>query len=339
MQEQQYIQEDEIDLRELFKTLWDRKKFIIIFTSLVTILAIIYALMAPKVYEARAIFKIGEYKEMSKSGDAENQNINFSISTNMVDTTSELTKELEVLFIELLKNEKDREAKIDNISVIKGQKNIFEVVSLGSSNETAVNELKKILEHAQSKHQKVLDDVKSRRESKIDQLESKLMILKTKTLPTLKDKINRYNSNIQIYEQNFKEVQSNLKKIKAKNPTLATIQINEQKYLADMLITLRDSLEEYEAKKDQLEFIETAQIEEELNILKSLMESHNYKNTDIIGKVMTNDYPVKPKKKLIVVVAFVTGFILSIFLVFFMEFIRGFRQEQESDMKNDKENT
>lgn len=37
---------------------------------------------------------------------------------------------------------------------------------------------------------------------------------------------------------------------------------------------------------------------------------------------MTNDFPAKPKKSLIVAVAFVTGFILSIFLVFLINFIR-----------------
>lgn len=32
MQENRYIQEDEIDLRELFKIIWDKKFFIILFT-------------------------------------------------------------------------------------------------------------------------------------------------------------------------------------------------------------------------------------------------------------------------------------------------------------------
>jgi len=42
-----------------------------------------------------------------------------------------------------------------------------------------------------------------------------------------------------------------------------------------------------------------------------------------IGDISISDTPVNtPKKKLIVVVAFVTGFILSIFLVFFLAFIR-----------------
>ena len=44
MHEQQRYAEDEIDLRELWKTLMESKKFIFLFTSLVTILAVIYAL-------------------------------------------------------------------------------------------------------------------------------------------------------------------------------------------------------------------------------------------------------------------------------------------------------
>ncbi|WP_369122186.1 hypothetical protein [Arcobacter suis] len=35
----------------------------------------------------------------------------------------------------------------------------------------------------------------------------------------------------------------------------------------------------------------------------------------------------KPKKTLIVVISFISGFILSIFLVFFMQFINSIRKE------------
>ena len=41
--QQRYIEEDEIDLRELFLTLWEKKVFILLFTIIVTILASIYA--------------------------------------------------------------------------------------------------------------------------------------------------------------------------------------------------------------------------------------------------------------------------------------------------------
>ncbi|WP_024787503.1 GNVR domain-containing protein [Lebetimonas sp. JH369] len=46
-----------------------------------------------------------------------------------------------------------------------------------------------------------------------------------------------------------------------------------------------------------------------------------------IGKPLMFDHPIKPKKKLIIILAFITGFILSIFLAFFIEFIKGFKEE------------
>ncbi|MGB5793143.1 GNVR domain-containing protein, partial [Poseidonibacter sp.] len=67
-----------------------------------------------------------------------------------------------------------------------------------------------------------------------------------------------------------------------------------------------------------------------LNQLSLSISSYNITPTKMLGKIMTNDYPVKPKKKLIVVVALVTGFILSIFIVFFMQFIAGFKEEKSN---------
>ena len=54
--EQNYYQEDEIDLKKLIKTLADRKKFIFKFTSAVTILAILYALLVTPTYKTSISF-------------------------------------------------------------------------------------------------------------------------------------------------------------------------------------------------------------------------------------------------------------------------------------------
>lgn len=52
-------------------------------------------------------------------------------------------------------------------------------------------------------------------------------------------------------------------------------------------------------------------------------------DTKQIGEIKISKEPInKPKKALIVTVAFVTGFILSIFLVFFMQFINSFKEEK-----------
>ena len=54
--------------------------------------------------------------------------------------------------------------------------------------------------------------------------------------------------------------------------------------------------------------------------------------TKKIGEITISNHPInKPKKKLIVAVAFVTGFILSIFLVFFIDFIKSISRSDNRD--------
>ncbi|PUE67663.1 GNVR domain-containing protein [Arcobacter lacus] len=59
-----------------------------------------------------------------------------------------------------------------------------------------------------------------------------------------------------------------------------------------------------------------------LMIEKLKLTNDSVRNSEVVGDYIVNDYPVKPKKSLILAVSFVTGFILSIFLVFILNFIR-----------------
>ncbi len=52
---QKIIEEDEIDLKELFLVLWNHKLKIILFTSLVSIGSIFYSLSLPNIYKSQAI--------------------------------------------------------------------------------------------------------------------------------------------------------------------------------------------------------------------------------------------------------------------------------------------
>ena len=53
------------------------------------------------------------------------------------------------------------------------------------------------------------------------------------------------------------------------------------------------------------------------------------KISQIVGEIMTNDFPTKPKKILIVAVAFVTGFIIiNIFSLFYLILLNKMQTEQ-----------
>ena len=62
VQENKILNEDEIDLRELFKTIWDKRVFIIIFTFIITLISFIYVLLKnpTPVYEGILSVQIGE---------------------------------------------------------------------------------------------------------------------------------------------------------------------------------------------------------------------------------------------------------------------------------------
>jgi len=58
-------------------------------------------------------------------------------------------------------------------------------------------------------------------------------------------------------------------------------------------------------------------------------ENAKIRSSKLVGEITVSDKAVKPKKTLVVVVAFITGLILSIFLAFFMEFIQGAKREEQ----------
>lgn len=62
MQNQKYLQEDEIDLKELFKTLWKYKIFVLIFTFVITFIALIYVLLKNPIpiYQGKMYLEIGQ---------------------------------------------------------------------------------------------------------------------------------------------------------------------------------------------------------------------------------------------------------------------------------------
>ena len=307
-----YIEEDEIDLRELWKTIVKRKNFIFIFTSIVTIGAIIWAITRTPIYEARALIEIGNYKMHN------NNNNNNKI---ILDDSAQLSKKLNILFIDMLKNEKDKEATISSIKVPKGLKEFIEIKSLSSSNKFATKEIKEVVNYIKSQHKNILDEVKQRREIEIKNIDAKIVNIKNKAIPLLENKIKLQEKTLLNFKNQINLISNNLKKIESSDPSLTALMLMEKRDLTTLIISLNTQLMDMRDKKESLATTTINNLNEDKLLSSSLILSHNYKNTQIVGEIITNDYPIKPKKKLIVTVAFVTGLILSIFLVFFLEFV------------------
>ena len=159
------IQEDEIDLRELFLTLWKNKVFIAVITAIITILAGIYAYTKTPIYEAKALIEIGEYKLNNTSKAS-------------IDNANTLEKKLTTLFIDMEENTKERISKVTTIKGVKGLNSFLEVRTEGISNDEAIKEIKKVLDFVKNEHSKILDDVKKQKDLELTNIDLQISDVK-----------------------------------------------------------------------------------------------------------------------------------------------------------------
>lgn len=314
MQEQKYIQEDEIDLREIFKSIFERKYFISIFTLIITILAIIYVSIKTPIYEAKAVIEIGSYKTESDE-------------VRVVDNLNEFSKKLSTIFIDLRKDDIEKESEITNISISKGMKNYIEISSQAISNDLALKEIEAVLSFTKDEHGKFLNDIKEKNKIQISNIDNSVKNLQEQIV-NIDRKIELYEKNVINLEEQMKFVLESLKNINSLDPSIAALKLMEKRDISNDIISNKSQLFDLMIKKESISNLEINKLIERKKILESLTLDYNIKNSDIVGKIQINDYPVKPKKTLVVVVSFVTGFILSIFIIFFMQFIQGLKKEE-----------
>ncbi|CAC9602746.1 hypothetical protein [uncultured Gammaproteobacteria bacterium] len=316
--EQNYYQEDEFDLKELFKTLWDKKNFIISVTAVITILAGVHAFNKTPIYEATAMVEIGNYKLYNHSNNSNNK--------VLLDSANELVKKLNILYIDMLKNIKDREGSITSITTVKRVNTFIEIKAEAISNEIASQEIFKAISYIKEKHQKILNDVKNRRELEIKNINTEIYFIKNKEIKLLSEQINTQQENLDDYKLQLNTIAKNIKDIENTNPALTALKLMEKRDFSSFILELNLQLMDMHSEKAELETTAINQLLENKQLIELLMLPHNYKNSEVIGRVLTNDYPAKPKKRLIVTIAFIAGFILSIFLVFIMN---AFRKEDD----------
>ncbi len=265
---------DEIDLKELFKTLWRYRIFIMLFTLVVTIAAAVYSMVATQIYETRADIQIGYISNSNSNSDSD--------SNSKVYLINPYAAKIYIHNNFAIKDNKTASYPNVNVNFVKKTKDILTVKILDISNESG----KKYLD-------KILDAVKKQEEQKLKSFIDNI----TNQIKLLQNQKNKYKKELRILKTQL---------TKTKDPTIYQ--------------TLLDNIRSYQ--KDILN------LELKIGQLESQISPINITKTHVIGKVIQNDYPIKPKKKLIVTVAFVTGLIFSIFLVFFIEFAKSFKEER-----------
>ena len=141
VQENKILNEDEIDLRELFKTIWDKRFFIIIFTFIITLISFIYVLLKnpTPVYEGKIYFEMGEMK-----GE--------TYGSKLIENTNDLASLINITFNENLSFSKEENP---NALLKKGTTKILEITYFGENKDNIKNKLEKIKEFIMVRHQKL----------------------------------------------------------------------------------------------------------------------------------------------------------------------------------------
>ncbi|QKF66474.1 putative chain length determinant protein, Wzz family [Arcobacter venerupis] len=367
MQNKEHILEDEIDLKELFHILNNKKFFILIITLVVTLVGVIYITMKKSIYEVKSVVRIGY------------------INSTLVENSNILETKLRLIFAG---NNESKITKDDGIltavSGIKKVDNFLEITTQAYSNEIAIKKNKEVVEFLQNEYKYKIDEFILKTNLNIKNIESQLLYVETIDKPNIKQSIQKIKeqqipridqeidllknvelksieNKLEFNQKKLNEYQNDSMKITNQKSTdnsqnmLMSVQLlNTQNLILSIQNTIENlkkekenilnlKLKDLEMKKENLinEDIKRLEIELNMNLEKKINDLNNNldfeklkltnsiaKNSEIIGNIMVNEEPIKPNK-IIIVVFFVVGIILSFFLVFFMQFINSMREEKK----------
>ena len=312
MENKQYIQEDEIDLKELFITIWKRKIFIVLFTFFVTLLAIIYAYNKTPIYEVKSYIELG------------------FIDNKIIEEPAILEQKLKVVFgiDNNMMNNNPEEGIISSISQTKNIKNFLEIKTEAISNEIAIAKNKEVLAYTQNLYNPKIENSKSLINNEILNIERQIDFFENEKIKMLNESIILSNSNLEKYNKEITELyKSNINTNDKTSSMIASVQIINYQ---NLIINLQNQINSIEIEKQQIIKNILPKMKASLDEIKFKLSEQNISNTRLVGDYIVNEYPSKPKKLLIIVVSFITGFIFSIFIVFFIQFVDNFRKEEHN---------
>ena len=359
--------EDEIDLKELFKTIAKNKKFIIIFTSIVTILSIIYVLLKTPIYEVKSNVQIGY------------------IGKDLIAEPSTIVKILNIVFNvdDKIKSNEKFVSEVSSITTNKKLNNFIEIKTNAISNKEALKKNKEVVKYIQYKYKNKLEqyilnnnnkikdlniqidnlvnlqmqnikrDIEKVNTQDIKKIDESISFLKNNKIKSIDDKIKFHNQKLQEYKKSINKIFKIKQNNNATTTVISSMQIvnyqnlilNSQNKIEDLKLEkekiLNKIIKDLKREKENIKNDKLRKLEYKLNIelpnekeklqqeVREIEYNNSYQNiqnSKVIGNYIIKEYPIKPKKKLIVIVAFITGLILSIFLIFMIEFLKGIRE-------------
>ncbi len=308
--QQPYIEEDEIDLRELFSTIWGNKWKIIFLSILITSLALVYALTKPNSYASNTILILKEQKSGGLPGGAAALASMAGISLGGGGGGIDIGSLFKNLINDYAFNRKviSRYNLVEKLSpevmeknmvyVLNGREMREDIAALFSSKKDEKIDQEAALYNTYKKIKSIISTSTDK--------ESGAITLSA----TLEDRF-LAKELVNIY---LKEMSNYIKRLDLK-------EIDEQVYYYENELANTTSLD---LKSNITDLLSTLV---KKKVLSQAGEFYMVKQLTKPEVSYIKD-KTKPKRALIIVVAFITSIILGIFMVFFMEFLKNSRERK-----------
>jgi capsular polysaccharide biosynthesis protein len=294
------MREEEIELIDIFRILWKRRKLILLGTLFLTIGAAGISLLLPKVYEVSALLEPGIRPIADYNGQI--------VSEMPVVTPDALRENILGGAYDARIQKKLNLAPKDypKINVVTPKNTLLVKISIESSNpEQALAILNELASQVGSDIQEKLESEKSKIKSEI-----KLAQINDQSLV---EKIKLFEKQLSVITAKMQDLEKNRQTSLASRPTDAMsvlLYSNEIQNQQIYLNSLQEKLKDFE-----VEALESVVKTDNLRLKLSLIKS-----TSLTKPPSIPDSPVKPKKPLIVVLAFMLALVGTMLLVFLLEY-------------------
>ena len=294
------VTEDEINLVDLFLIIWRRRWMIVAITVLVTVAAAGISMVMPRVYAVSTIF------EPARDADDKLIENPQSIRENIVSGAydRQLMSELDLTADEIPKY---------RVTVPK-QTDLVKIVIESSEPDMAVKILERLLSYIKKEIANQLEVKKQFLQNELKSAEAE-----KNWFPAQIEKQERL---ISVTQQVISDLEKNRKKLRSESSedSMATLlYLNEIQNKQVFLSGLYEKVSKLKAKDEQ-----AAAAIRDLKLKLSTLKG------GVVRKLPeVSDKPIKPKKTLIVALAFVLGLMGSVMLVFFAEFLSKVREQQQ----------
>lgn len=270
MKENEIYKDDEIDLVELFATLWNGKIKIIVITVVFLVVGILYTLIATSWYKASALVEVGYY----------NTNENGVIKNVMLEEPKNIIEKLKTRYIDLLKDVEDKDVDVKSVNEIKNNNKFFSIEVLGKSNEKAVKMIDEMIQSVSDEHKKIIDGYISSQKVKLANIDRQIKFLQNNKIVEVQSQIDNVKQII---------IPKLDKQIKYAQETTIPLAKQDLKNIDDII--LKNIEEKIKLENDNLKKYTT-----ELNTIKS---NNPKKNTNLEFTINLNQLITSAKSNLI----------------------------------------